>query len=153
MPRVRWSTSSRRPGAPISQAIREGGLPVTVDVEGDSTRRALSGTRRGVIPTSSTSIKVDFYDPNDFWEPVHARRGPGDPSGLVLDPNDFYILASREAVVVPPDHAAEMLPYDTFVGEFRVHYAGFFDPGFGAAEAGGRAAARCSKCARTRCRS
>ncbi len=43
----------------------------------------------------------------------------------MLDPNDFYILASREAVVVPPDHAAEMLPYDTFVGEFRVHYAGF----------------------------
>ncbi|MBV8778313.1 MAG: 2'-deoxycytidine 5'-triphosphate deaminase, partial [Alphaproteobacteria bacterium] len=47
------------------------------------------------------------------------------------------ILASREAVVVPPDHAAEMLPYDTFVGEFRVHYAGFFDPGFGSAETEG----------------
>src|SRR5438132_1540913 len=57
--------------------------------------------------------------------------------GIVLDPNDFYVLASREAVVVPPDHAAEMLPYDTFVGEFRVHYAGFFDPGFGAPESGG----------------
>ena len=55
---------------------------------------------------------------------------PGE-GGIVLDPNDFYILASREAVVVPPDHAAEMLAYDTFVGEFRVHYAGFFDPGFG----------------------
>jgi dCTP deaminase len=55
----------------------------------------------------------------------------------VLDPYDFYILASREAVVVPPDFAAEMLPYHTFVGEFRVHYAGFFDPGFGSAEAGG----------------
>ncbi len=55
----------------------------------------------------------------------------------MLDPNDFCILASREAVVVPPDHAAEMLPYDTFVGEFRVHYAGFFDPGFGAPETGG----------------
>ncbi len=73
------------------------------------------------------------YDPRDFWEPVHSHRG----EGIVLDPNDFHILASREAVVVPPDHAAEMLPYDTFVGEFRVHYAGFFDPGFGAAESGG----------------
>ncbi len=51
----------------------------------------------------------------------------------MLDPHDFYILASREAVVVPPDHAAEMLPYHTFVGEFRVHFAGFFDPGFGTA--------------------
>src|ERR1700680_594290 len=73
------------------------------------------------------------YDPRDFWEPVFSHRG----EGIVLDPNDFHILASREAVVVPPDHAAEMLPYDTFVGEFRVHYAGFFDPGFGAPESGG----------------
>ena len=55
----------------------------------------------------------------------------------MLDPNDFYILGSRESVTVPVDHAAEMLAYDTLVGEFRVHYAGFFDPGFGLAEAGG----------------
>ena len=61
----------------------------------------------------------------------------GTESGLVLNPDDFYILASREAVSVPPDHAAEMVAYDTLVGEFRVHYAGFFDPGFGWAEAGG----------------
>jgi dCTP deaminase len=56
----------------------------------------------------------------------------------VLDPADFYILATREAVVVPPDHAAEMLANDTQVGEFRVHYAGFFDPGFGYDPAGGQ---------------
>ena len=55
----------------------------------------------------------------------------------MLDPGEFYILASKEAVRVPPDHAAEMTPFDPLVGEFRVHYAGFFDPGFGAAEAGG----------------
>jgi dCTP deaminase len=60
--------------------------------------------------------------------------------GLVLDPAEFYILASREAVKVPPTHAAEMIAYDTLVGEFRVHYAGFFDPGFGHAEAGGEGA-------------
>ena len=54
-----------------------------------------------------------------------------------MDPDDFYILASKEAVCVPPDHAAEMRAYDTLVGEFRVHYAGFFDPGFGYAAAGG----------------
>jgi dCTP deaminase len=122
-------------GGPSAQAINNG-LVFTVDVMG-APETGLVGykARRhtGVIDLD----KVDFYDPNDFWEPVYARRGPGDPSGLVLDPNDFYILASREAVVVPADHAAEMLPYDTFVGEFRVHYAGFFDPGFGAAEAGG----------------
>jgi dCTP deaminase len=80
---------------------------------------------------------VDHYEPRDFWEPVYAHSGPGGPGGIVLDPHDFYILASREAVVVPPDHAAEMLPYHTFVGEFRVHFAGFFDPGFGTSETGG----------------
>jgi len=122
-------------GGPSAQAINNG-LVFTVDVMG-APETGLVGykARRhtGVVDVD----KVNFYDPNDFWEPVYARRGPGDLSGLVLDPNDFYILASREAVVVPADHAAEMLPYDTFVGEFRVHYAGFFDPGFGAAEAGG----------------
>ena len=56
---------------------------------------------------------------------------------LVLDPDEFYILVSREAVHVPPLYAAEMTPFDPLVGEFRVHYAGFFDPGFGHSAAGG----------------
>ena len=70
--------------------------------------------------------KPDHYDPADFWEPVSARG-----NAIVLNPDDFYILATREAVSVPPNYAAEMVAYDTLVGEFRVHYAGFFDPGFG----------------------
>jgi dCTP deaminase len=74
------------------------------------------------------------YDVAEFWEPIRAR---GDRS-LILDPDEFYILASKEAVQVPPDYAAEMVPFDPLVGEFRVHYAGFFDPGFGYAAAGGR---------------
>ena len=72
----------------------------------------------------------------NIWEPIFSR-GRGE---LVLDPGEFYILASKEAVRVPADHAAEMTPFDPLVGEFRVHYAGFFDPGFGAAEAGGAGA-------------
>ena len=76
--------------------------------------------------------RVGHYDPADYWEPVaaHDRR-------IILDPGAFYILVSREAVHVPPDYAAEMAPYLAMVGEFRVHYAGFFDPGFGHAGAGG----------------
>jgi dCTP deaminase len=70
--------------------------------------------------------RPNHYDPADFWEPISARHG-----GIILNPDDFYILATREAVTVPPDYAAEMVAYDTLVGEFRVHYAGFFDPGFG----------------------
>ena len=69
----------------------------------------------------------------DYWEPIHAR---GEPR-LILDPDQFYILASKEAVSVPPTQAAEMVPFNPLVGEFRVHYAGFFDPGFGYSEAGG----------------
>ena len=76
------------------------------------------------------------YDMADFWEPMRARAD----QSLILDPNEFYILASKEAVQVPPDYAAEMVPFDPLVGEFRVHYAGFFDPGFGYAGAGGRGA-------------
>ena len=112
------------------------GLPFTVDVAG--------GEAGGIVGFKARRhtdvIDVDrssYYEPRDFWEAVYSHGGRAGVAGIVLDPNDFYILASREAVVVPPDHAAEMLPYDTFVGEFRVHYAGFFDPGFGAAETGG----------------
>ena len=68
----------------------------------------------------------------DFWEPLT----PNGVRGLILDPGEFYILASRESVHVPPLLAAEMRPFDPTVGEFRVHYAGFFDPGFGHGEAG-----------------
>jgi dCTP deaminase len=73
------------------------------------------------------------YDAGEFWEPISARAD----KSLVLDPEEFYILASKQAVQVPPDYAAEMVPFDPLVGEFRVHYAGFFDPGFGYAGAGG----------------
>jgi dCTP deaminase len=80
--------------------------------------------------------KRDGHAIADFWEPIVARED----RSLILDPDEFYILASKEAVQVPPDYAAEMVPFDPLVGEFRVHYAGFFDPGFGYEGAGGRGA-------------
>jgi dCTP deaminase len=70
---------------------------------------------------------VGAHDPDDFWEPVLAERG----GGVVLEPEEFYLLLSREQVRVPPDLAAEMTAYDPTAGELRAHYAGFFDPGFG----------------------
>ena len=76
--------------------------------------------------------KLGHYDPADFWEEVRTDKG-----WIILDPGAFYILVSREAIAIPPDYAAEMAPYVAMVGEFRVHYAGFFDPGFGWAGAGG----------------
>ena len=78
--------------------------------------------------------KVGEYEIAAFWEPVTRDHLTAD--GLVLNPDEFYILASREYVTVPAEYAAEMTAYDTRIGEFRAHYAGFFDPGFGAAEYG-----------------
>jgi len=116
----------------LSEDDIRNGVPVSVDVLGDQSGGLIGYKARnhaGLIDID----KVQHYDVLDYWEPVYApRRG-----GLVLDPQDFYILASREAVKIPPTHAAEMIAYDTLVGEFRVHYAGFFDPGFGHPEAGG----------------
>ena len=77
--------------------------------------------------------RLNHYDPSEFWEPVTPRRH----GGIILDPGAFYILVSREEVAVPPSVAAEMVPYMAVAGEFRVHYAGFFDPGFGHASTGG----------------
>lgn len=76
--------------------------------------------------------QIAHYDPDDFWEEVRTSDGR-----IILDPGAFYILVSREAIAIPPDCAAEMAPYLAMVGEFRVHYAGFFDPGFGWDSAGG----------------
>ncbi|MDH5528798.1 MAG: 2'-deoxycytidine 5'-triphosphate deaminase [Paracoccaceae bacterium] len=75
---------------------------------------------------------IGHYDPSEFWEEIRTKDGR-----IILDPGAFYILVSREAVTIPPDYAAEMAPYLAMVGEFRVHYAGFFDPGFGHGDAGG----------------
>lgn len=77
------------------------------------------------------SLDVDragAYRIDDYWEPVRARSD----KRLILDPGEFYILASKERLQIPPDLAAEMVAIDPAMGEFRVHYAGFFDPGFGA---------------------
>ena len=107
-------------------SIRDNSIAFTLDLEG-SGEGSLVGYR---AKQHTDVIDVDrkaALDPQDFWEPIHARVA----TALILNPDDFYILATRERVKVPPEHAAEMVAYDTLIGEFRVHYAGFFDPGFG----------------------
>ncbi len=106
------------------------GLAITVDLLGGSSD--LVGYKARVHTGLIDLDKIGHYDPMEFWEPVRAAKN----GEIILNPGDFYILASKEAVTVPPDHAAEMVAYDTLVGEFRVHYAGFFDPGFGYSETG-----------------
>ncbi len=109
-----------------------GGVALSVDL-GGAEDTGLIGYRAkrhtGLIDVDARGA----YEVLDYWEPIYARG----ERRLILDPDQFYILASKEAVIVPPSHAAEMIPFNPLVGEFRVHYAGFFDPGFGYAEAGG----------------
>jgi dCTP deaminase len=117
---------------PGKETIREDVIGVTLDLRGAGPG-ALVGYR---AKKHTDVIDVDrrhHYDPAGFWDPLHHRPG----EGIILNPDDFYILATKETVAVPPDHAAEMVAYDTMVGEFRVHYAGFFDPGFGFERSGG----------------
>jgi dCTP deaminase len=107
-----------------------GGLAFSVDLKPEP--GGIAGYRAKPHTGLIDLDRVGFYDPAEYWEPVRAEDGR-----IILDPGAFYILVSREAVHVPPDYAAEMAPYLAMVGEFRVHYAGFFDPGFGPAAAGG----------------
>ena len=115
------------------EAVIEQGLGFSVDLrpEGSDLVGYRAKPHTGVIDLD----RIGAYDPAEFWEEI--RTGDGQ---IILDPGAFYILVSREAVHIPPDYAAEMAPYLAMVGEFRVHYAGFFDPGFGSAAAGGAGA-------------
>lgn len=107
------------------------GVALSIDLLGEG-RDGLIGFRSKRHTAVVDVDKKAALEVLDFWEPLYSRGGE-----LILDPDEFYILVSHEAVHVPPSHAAEMVPFDPLVGEFRVHYAGFFDPGFGHSEAGG----------------
>lgn len=104
----------------------ENGLALSVDLQGDAAARHVGWRAK----RHTNIIDIDrrgILDPLDYWDPIE----PSKSGNIVLDPDEFYILASREAVAIPPEYAAEMVPFNPLVGEFRVHYAGFFDPGFG----------------------
>jgi dCTP deaminase len=112
------------------EAVIDDGLGFSVDL------RPASGDLVGYRAKPHTGVidldNIGHYDPAEYWEEVRSSDGK-----IILDPGAFYILVSREAVHIPPAYAAEMAPYLAMVGEFRVHYAGFFDPGFGHDAAGG----------------
>ena len=111
-------------GETIPLYSRDCGVDLTGDLVGFRARR-----HAGLVDLDQCGA----HDPRSFWEPITCARGQ-----ILLDPGEFYILASKEPVEIPVLEAAEMLPIDPSVGEFRVHYAGFFDPGFGTDEAKGK---------------
>ena len=107
-------------------AIVNDGLWISVDLEGDENNGVVGYRAKQHAPLIDLA-RVNHYDPAEFWEPLKSEAH----RSLVLNPDDFYILMSRERIRIPPSFAASMVPYDPSVGEFRIHYAGFFDPGFG----------------------
>jgi dCTP deaminase len=110
-------------GEPMKANV-DSGIWFSVDLAGPAGAKTVGWKARIEAPVIDLD-RIGYYDPEDFWESVKPARQ------LILTPDAFYILGSKERVRVPPTYAAEMLPYDQAMGEFRVHYAGFFDPGFG----------------------
>ena len=102
------------------------GLAISVNLNGNNKEEIIGYKAKrhaGLIDLD----KANKYSVSKFWDPVLLN----DENRLILDPGEFYILASHESIAIPPSHAAEMVPFNPSIGEFRVHYAGFFDPGFG----------------------
>ena len=112
------------------RALIDGGISFSVDLA--KQRNAAVGYKAKSNAPLIDLEKINFYDIHNFWDKIEPQANK-----LILDPGAFYILMSKETVTVPPGYAAEMAPYLAMVGEFRVHYAGFFDPGFGYIREGG----------------
>ena len=111
-----------RPG---EASIRDG-LRLSINLQGTSDDEVIGYRAKKHAPAIDFR-KINQYEPTDFWELIQNPKN----NSLILNPDDFYILGSKEKIRVPPHYAAEMVAYDSSIGEFRIHYAGFFDPGFG----------------------
>jgi dCTP deaminase len=103
------------------------GLMMSIDLDQDLVGYV---ARRSPLPL--TLDPNHPHDASDFFEPISRPRD----GRLFLMKGHFYILSTLEFLRVPKDYAVEMLPFETTAGEFRAHYAGFFDPGFGYGDAG-----------------
>tara|TARA_B100000315_G_scaffold76524_2_gene69962 strand:- start:3008 stop:4177 length:1170 start_codon:yes stop_codon:yes gene_type:complete len=111
-----------RPG----EASIHNGLRLSINLQGKSDSEVIGYRAKKHAPAIDFR-KINQYTPTDFWEVIKNSKN----NNLILNPDDFYILGSKEKIRVPPHYAAEMVAYDSSIGEFRIHYAGFFDPGFG----------------------
>lgn len=112
-------------GSPLKATI-ERGLILSIDLDFGGETDVV-----GYVARRTNSIidlsRIGHYEVDRFWKPIPRP----DDGQILIEPDQFYILASKERVRIPPEYAAEMLPFDASIGEFRAHYAGFFDPGFG----------------------
>ncbi len=108
---------------PTGDETVTGGISMTVDLSSEG----IIGWRAN-LPSWNVLDTARFdHAPADFFEPIQTPKS----GELLLRQGSFYILATKERILIPPTLAAEMAAYDPTIGEFRSHYAGFFDPGFG----------------------
>lgn len=111
---------------PADMACIQDGLLMSVDLQGEK-NQGIIGYKARKNSDIIDLTRIRSYEIADFWEPISRQKR----DQLILEPEEFHLLCSREKVRIPPDYSAEMVAYDIGAGEFRVHYAGFFDPGFG----------------------
>lgn len=105
----------------------DNGLFLSVDLRGNNQPEAIVGYRAKKNSHVIDLSQVGHYAAMDFWEPLRRNT----TATMLLEPEEFYILASKERIQVPPGYSSEMVAYEAACGELRTHYAGFFDPGFG----------------------
>jgi dCTP deaminase len=110
----------------VSATISKKSLWLSLDLKGNEASNIVGYKAKRNTPPIDLA-RISYYDPAEYWTPIPKPA----KASIILNADDFYILASKERVRIPPDYAAEMVPFDPSVGEFRIHYAGFFDPGFG----------------------
>lgn len=110
----------------LAEPLIDNGLKFSINLRGNKDNPVIGYRAKKNAPAVDLD-KVNFYDLEDFWDVIIAPKS----NNIILSPDDFHILISKEKVRIPPTYAAEMVAYDPSIGEFRIHYAGFFDPGFG----------------------
>ncbi len=110
----------------LAEPLIDNGLKFSINLRGNKDNTVIGYRAKKNAPAVDLH-KVNFYDLEDFWDVIVAPKS----NNIILSPDDFHILISKEKVRIPPAYAAEMVAYDPSIGEFRIHYAGFFDPGFG----------------------
>lgn len=111
---------------PADEVVISRGLGISINLQGENYYDIVGYRAKKHTPPIDLA-KEDFYEPLEYWDPIVTPRA----KQIILDPAEFYLLMSKERVRIPPDYAAELVAYDPSFGEFRIHYAGFFDPGFG----------------------
>jgi dCTP deaminase len=108
---------------PLPEMLTQHGISMSIDLSSQE----IIGYKCTPTTTKVLDYSSSDHNPLDFFEAI-PRPSNGQ---FIMKRDEFYIFATKEGIRVPREFAVEMAPYDVSMGEFRSHYAGFFDPGFG----------------------